>query len=286
MSGSKTRWYVKKACRGALALASSAVRPLRTVLRREPASYVRALTYHRFGPARFDPFCVTAEDFEAQVRRLQQQGRAVSLEQVQAFVRGEGTVPRDACLVTIDDGLLSTLSVALPILARHGVPAIAFVSSSLIERAVEGIPERYLTWRELRDVADSGVITVGSHAHTHRSLGRLPVAEAAEEVGLSRSILQDRLGRAIHSFAYPFGTRADFNAATDRAVAEAGYAIAFNSMHGSIARGMSLFSLPRVKVEGGESLAMFDRITRGGLDAWRVVDANLWRLQRARREIS
>ena len=78
----------------------------------------------------------------------------------------------------------------------------------------------------------------------------------------------------------------DFSSATDRSVQDAGYSIAFNSMHGAITRGMSLFSLPRVKVEGGESLAMFERVSRGGLDAWRVIDANLWRVKNARHEIA
>ena len=44
--------------------------------------------------------------------------------------------------------------------------------------------------------------------------------------------------------------------------------------------------LPRVKIEGGEPLAMFALQSRGALDAWRVVDQNLYRLQRVRREIT
>ena len=285
MSSSPARWFVKKACRRALALASSSARPLRGVLDRRAGPRVRVLTYHRFGPARRDAFCVGAAEFEAQMRLLSEQGRAISLGDLREFLRGEREVPEDACLVTIDDGLRSTLEVALPILARCAVPAVAFVSSALIERTIEAAPEPYLSWRELRQLADSQVVEVGSHAHTHRSLGRLPAEEVAEEVRRSRAVLGERLERPIESFAYPFGTRMDFNGSTDRAVQDAGYSIAFNSMHGAITRGMSLFSLPRVKIEGGESLAMFERVSRGALDAWRIVDANLWRVQRARHEI-
>ena len=89
----------------------------------------------------------------------------------------------------------------------------------------------------------------------------------------------------MRCFAYPFGTRADFNPVTERALADAGYHVAFNSMHGSIRPGMDPISLPRVKIEGGEPLPMFALQSRGALDAWRVVDQNLYRLQRVRQEI-
>ena len=78
----------------------------------------------------------------------------------------------------------------------------------------------------------------------------------------------------------------DFNEATDRALEEVGYEVAFNSMHGAIIKGMAPIGLPRVKIEGGESLATFVAITRGAMDAWRLIDDRLWRAQRVRKEIA
>lgn len=246
---------------------------------------VRVLTYHRFGDAPRDPFCVSVADFDAQMRLLSEQGRAVSLEQIADMLAGRTSLPEGACLVSIDDGMVSTLEGALPVLQRWRVPAAVFVSSALIDRHVDGAEERYLTWTELTEVADSGLVDVGSHAHTHRSLGSMPPAEASEEMVRSRAVLEDRLARPVTSFAYPFGTRHDYSPQTDAALERAGYEIAFNSMHGAIRPGMSCFSLPRVKVEGGEPLFMFDLVTRGGMDAWRVIDSNLWRFQRVRTEL-
>jgi hypothetical protein len=56
-------------------------------------------------------------------------------------------------------------------------------------------------------------------------------------------------------------------------------------MHGAIRPGMDPISLPRIKVEGGEGLWMFRLLSQGAMDPWRVVDQNLWRLQRVRQEI-
>ena len=138
---------------------------------------------------------------------------------------------------------------------------------------------------KLREVADSGFIEIGSHAYTHSSLGAMKPEEAQDEAKRSKAVLEENLGRAIRSFAYPFGTYGDFDAVTERALADAGYRIAFNSMHGVCRTGMDPISLPRVKVEGGEGLMMFRMLSQGGMDAWRVVDRNLWRLQRVREEI-
>jgi len=275
------RYYIKKSARVAMTLASGLSGSL-LVRRLLLPKGVRALTCHRFGVAAHDPFCVTPAEFDRQIKLLAAEGRAVSLRQLEDFVAGRQSLPQDACLVTIDDGMLSTLTQALPVLERHAVPAVAFVSSQLVgfEAAVHG--ERYLTWAELRRLADSGLVEIGSHAHTHRSLGGLDVHEARHEIIESRRIIESELGRAVRSFAYPFGTFGDYNAATEAAIVEAGYAIAFNSVHGVIRPGMGPASLPRVKVEGGDPGFVFASLCRGGMDAWSLVDRKLRHLQSPR----
>jgi peptidoglycan/xylan/chitin deacetylase (PgdA/CDA1 family) len=284
MASASLRWYVKKSARLGVALGSGLSGSM--IVRRflgSPA--VRVLTYHKVGEATRDPFCVARSDFDEQMAALAESGRAVCLDQLQGFLAGRESLPAAACLVTIDDGLESTMTEAWPVLQRYKVPAIAFVSTSLVGRTLDGVTERYLGWSELREMAASGLLEVGSHAHTHRSLGLMPLSEAVEEAKRSRQLLQDELGREARSFAYPFGTQTDFNDETDRALEAAGYSVAFNSMHGSIRTGMNPISLPRVKVEGGDPTFVFSWLTHGGMDAWRAVDQTLWRFQRQRREL-
>lgn len=279
------RWYVKKAARSSVALGTFGTGGTLAGKLLSPGPRVRALTYHRFGVEPRDAFCVDPAAFDEQMAWLAGQGRAASLEDVDEFVRGRRVLRDGSVLVTIDDGCISTLEIALPILARHRVPAVAFVTSSLIGLGALGLPERYMSWAELRACAEAG-LTIGSHAFSHRSLGQMPIAEARDEARRSREQLQAELGRDVIAFAYPFGTRGDYSARTEDALAEAGYRIAFHSQHGAIRAGMPLLSLPRVKVEGGEGLWMFRLLVEGAMDPWRVVDENLWRLQRVRREIT
>ncbi|MBN8613374.1 MAG: polysaccharide deacetylase family protein [Deltaproteobacteria bacterium] len=282
MTLARSRWIAKKVSRAALVAATKHLPRSRAV--------ARVLTYHRFGRITRDPFCVTAEDFEAHVALLAREGRAVSLEDVHAFAKGQRHLPADACLVTMDDGYLSMLEVALPILARHRVPSVAFVTASFVDAArIEGQPEPFLTKAQLRAMHEGGM-TIGAHAFTHRSLGRLSMDETVDEVTRAKKTLEDAIGAPVTSFAYPFGTHGDFSDATDRALEDAGYDIAFHSQHGPvvpgmITRGATLRSLPRIKIESGEPLAQLDAISRGAMDAWSVVDRNLWRLQRVRQDV-
>jgi hypothetical protein len=86
----------------------------------------------------------------------------------------------------------------------------------------------------------------------------------------------------VKSFAYPYGTRGDYNPQTEQLLRDAGYSIAFNSLHGPICADQDPISLPRVKVEAGEGMWMFQLLCRGAMDAWRLLDQTMWRLQRVR----
>jgi peptidoglycan/xylan/chitin deacetylase (PgdA/CDA1 family) len=271
------RWVVKKAGRRAFALA-----------RRPPAARaarVRALVYHRIRVAPRDPFSVSPAAFEAQMAWLAQHGLAVSLDAVADFLAGRASVPPGAVLVTIDDGFRDAYDTALPILARHRIPACLFVVVGSVEER-DGPPppdrsaEAHVSWGELRSL-ELGGVSVGSHAWDHVPLARLGAPEVARQARRSRDVLRERLGAAVPHFAYPFGTRGSFDDGTRRALADAGYACAFTAQHGAIAPGMDPLALPRIKVEGGEGMWMFRRLLAGGLDDWSLIDQLLWRLQAA-----
>jgi len=264
------RWWAKKAGRVGCAVltAGGGIR-----------SGVRVLTYHRFGDSHHDPFSIAESVFETHMRWLAEHDLAVSLDDVRRYAERQALLPNGGVLVTIDDGFTCLRTRALPILQRYGIPAVAFVPAGLIGTSDLETGER-LRWDEVRQIADAGV-TIGSHGWSHRSLGRLPPARVYEEARCSRCEIEDRLGRAVDSIAYPFGTRADADADVAAIVRDCGYRCAFTSQHGPVTPDADLFLLPRVKVEGGEPPWMFEGICRGGLDAWRWVDRTLWKLQAA-----
>lgn len=277
-----SRWALKKGARAAVALASPL---LSRVARRPSGPVVRVLMYHRVREARREPFSVAPGPFEEQMAWLAQERRAVGADEVASWLAG-GPAPRPgSVLVTFDDGYRDFHANALPILRRHRVPALLFVSVGEVAdtRAPGAGEDSHVTWSELREIRDAGV-AVGSHGWDHVSLARIPVAEARRQVTRARETLRTRLGEeAGLDFAYPYGTGGDFDAATREALVDAGHRCAYTAVHGAVAPGLDPLALPRDKVEGGEGLWMFRRIVGGGLDAWSLVDRGLWRWQAERR---
>lgn len=80
-------------------------------------------------------------------------------------------------------------------------------------------------WEEVRALRREG-LDIGAHTLTHPFLSRLAPAQQEAEIRGSREEIADAIGERVASFAYPYGDR---DAATVRAVAQAGFTIAVTS---------------------------------------------------------
>jgi peptidoglycan/xylan/chitin deacetylase (PgdA/CDA1 family) len=61
-----------------------------------------------------------------------------------------------------------------------------------------------LSWKQINELDRAG-IEFGSHTRSHPDLTKLDLAAAEAELISSKAIIEDKLGRKTHSFAYPFG---------------------------------------------------------------------------------
>jgi len=110
---------------------------------RAPSPWLTVLTYHSVrapGPYAFDDGVVdaTPEDFEHHVATIARYCRVLGVDEIRHFAAG-GKLPPGAVAITFDDGYRNNFDVALPILARHGVRAIFFVTTGFLE-------ERRIFW--------------------------------------------------------------------------------------------------------------------------------------------
>ena len=104
---------------------------------------------------------------------------------------------------------------------------------------------QFLDWDEAAKLVAGGM-TIGSHSHTHRLMGRLPVSEQLDEAVLSRQIIAAHLGAEPKSYAYPVGRLTAFTPASMDAVRRAGYQIAFSFCGGVNRAGQHAFDLRRL----------------------------------------
>lgn len=263
-SRDKLRFAAKKIARGAVMLGPQSARPA-----------IRALTYHRFGHRPGDVYTVPAADLDEQMGLLNDLDLVATPDELVAHLNGE-LVTSPKCVITIDDGDATTLDIAAPIFRRHRITPILFMTSGLL--GVDANTHRYLNRSELRELHAAG-FWIGAHGHEHVSMAKLTASDMRNDCKTAKQTLEDVLGSPVTSWAYPFGRRIDFNSATDQILLEAGYTEIFHSQHGAIDQ-RKLTSYPRIKVESGEPLWLFERLCLGSLDHWRFVDHYMTLFQR------
>jgi len=104
-------------------------------------SDLRVLAYHRVLPHldeagySFDAELVSArqEEFDWQMAYIARHFRPVSSQQVADAISSGTPLPKRAVMVTFDDGFRDNYDVAFPVLRKHGVPALFFVSTGYID---------------------------------------------------------------------------------------------------------------------------------------------------------
>lgn len=94
------------------------------------------LMYHRVLPAGADTFShsgiiVTPETFDRQMTFLARHFRTLTPMQFKQSL-ADSSFDSRACLVTFDDGWWDNLEYALPVLKKHGIPAIVFVATAYV----------------------------------------------------------------------------------------------------------------------------------------------------------
>lgn len=110
--------------------------------------------------------------------------------------------------------------------------------------------ELILTWNEVREMSDNG-IAFGAHTVTHVILTKLPVEQAKKEIIESKRHIEERLNRAVTTFAYPNGEPTDFNSDIKAILKESGFACAVTTFPSRfVTPGMDLYELGRIGLGG------------------------------------
>lgn len=131
--------------------------------------------------------------------------RAASLDALLDGLDGPAPKPgTEPVAVTFDDGTADFVDEAVPVLVEHGVPALLYVATAFVEEGRSfpdaGAPA---SWAGLADAVSTGLVTIGSHTHTHALMDRATPTDAVHELDRSRKLIEDRLGIPAHHFAYP-----------------------------------------------------------------------------------
>ncbi len=225
-----------------------------------PARRVTALMYHAITPrgAADRAYSVRAERFAAQIEWLAANGyRWLSAQAWAHAVRAQRSVAEKHVVITFDDAYVDFAEHAWPVLRRHGFSATMFTPSSWVGRSPAWFDSdaglTIMSWEMMRGLAREGC-EFGSHSATHRHLTALPVADLVEEMSGSRKALEDSLGAAVETIAYPFG---DNDAMVRAAARSAGFVGGYANWGGASAITDDPMNLKRIEVATDDDLDAF-----------------------------
>jgi peptidoglycan/xylan/chitin deacetylase (PgdA/CDA1 family) len=240
----------------------AAVLPGGVATRRRPGDVV-VLVYHRVGAGQGE-ISLPAALFERQLDALATHDRVLTLDEA---VAPDGT---GGVVVTVDDGYRDFHAVVLPLLVRYRIPAVLYLASALVagEGTGNSADPDALHWSQLDEAVSTGLVTVGSHTHTHADLSRATEQTAEAELRRSQALIEDRLGVACRHFAYPWAVGSPI---ADRIVRGLFDTAALDAWRTNRRDAIDPWRLGRTPVLRSDGMAFFHAKVRGRLDGEALV---------------
>ena len=118
------------------------------------------------------------------------------------------------------------------------------------------LKNRMMSWAQIREMQACGV-KFEAHTMTHPVLSRLNSKAQENEIRESKCLIENRLGREVLHFAYPFGKPEDFTEETTAILRRLNFRSAATTVWGVNDPGVLRFGLRRVQIGEDTSLANF-----------------------------
>jgi peptidoglycan/xylan/chitin deacetylase (PgdA/CDA1 family) len=194
---------------------------------------------------------ICPERFAEQIEYLRENYQIIRLSDAPAYLAGSSD--KQCVAVTFDDAYTDCLESGLPLLQQKSIPFTVFVPTRFIGGSNEwdwknGTAPRLaiMSASHLRELLHSPFVEVGSHSLDHLSMRSLPRTELERQVVDSKRTLEQLLGRAVTTFAYPYGQLCDISRRTEDAIARADYRVAVTTRWGSMNRPDRPLALRRI----------------------------------------
>ena len=228
----------------ALALGIAAVRRAQ----RLPSSAgvrVPVLMYHAVGDDCWGEahLFVKPAELESQLQYLQDHGYETIFPEDLAHVEQY----KKPVILTFDDGYDDNYTQLFPLLQKYNMKATIFMIAGDI-----GKPHK-LTRPQLRELVQSGLVSIQSHGWSHRNMADMGWAELISELLRSKLALAFACGRVPTAVSYPNGK------CTERTRTAAGwfYAYGVRTFDGSYLTGTDPLLIPRIAVTRDMTLEQF-----------------------------
>jgi poly-beta-1,6-N-acetyl-D-glucosamine N-deacetylase len=206
----------------------------------QPATKIPSVLYHDIAYSD-SPMSITPELFERHIKYLVDQSYYfVSSQQIEQYLTSDLSLPEKSVFISFDDGCRGVLDYAFPILKKYQAHASLYITNSFIGK------EGFLSWSELKELADSGYFSIGSHSNALHHQYWLPETKSVyfpihqskqesyeqyqqrllDDFTYSKAEIEKHIQQEVKTFAFPFGVH---NSTARKMLSKAGYHVALTS---------------------------------------------------------
>ena len=218
------------------------------------------------------PYIITPDEFEKDLKFIKNAGyTTVSVENLIDYTEKGIPLPEKPILITFDDGHLSYLEYAVPLLEKYNMCAVVSVVGSYTNDFTEH-PDRcvsyaYLSWDDIATLSKSTHTEIGNHTYDmHKNTnGRQGCKKLkseskeqhrkifTEDTQKMQDLLKTYTKKDTLCFTYPFGYMCE---ETEEIIKELGFKMSLSCREGvnKLSRNSSLFSLKRYNRPHGKGI--------------------------------
>ena len=144
---------------------------------------------------------ISMDNFCRQLGILQENGfETLTLQEVdRSFSKRKN---EKKILITFDDGWASNYHLVFPEMKKRNLKFNIFLSAGLIGSD----SEKYMTWEQVRQMAQSGLVGFGAHTYSHFDCKRKMSSEEFQREFLDANrMISENVGYEVRDFCFPHG---------------------------------------------------------------------------------
>jgi peptidoglycan/xylan/chitin deacetylase (PgdA/CDA1 family) len=194
--------------------------------------------YHRFEENKYPSTNIKIEDFKKHIEIIRQK-KIQFIDPINLEKNLLENKYNRKVLLTIDDAYLSFYENAWPILKKERIPFLLFVSTREVGKF------NYMSWEQIKEIAEKSFVHIGNHSHTHEYLIDEKPEDIKKDIKKSITIFKNKLGYNSIFFSYPFG---EYSIEFKKIIKNLNFKFAFGQHSGVFDETKDFFEIPRFPI--------------------------------------
>ena len=188
----------------------------------------------------YDYMQTTVDIFEKQITTLMKMGyKPITYQDLLDYKNGNKALPKWSFIITFDDGYSGIYDYAFEIAKKYNIPMTSFLIDDKVGEA------GYYTWKQAKEMHDSGLMSIYSHGYTHAEYDKESVDKLVTDTENAYQSLVTNLEDEdlLKVFTYPYGL---YTEEEKEALKEAGFIQNLTDNKVNTSEKLNLYGLHRM----------------------------------------